>query len=84
MSLSQAPNSKNITLRNSTAGRFSDSWGSHSTDYEDWSSLGCNVMSPGRSVGACQSNQLLPSCVLLFQRNPLTLSPSYLWGVSGK
>jgi hypothetical protein len=34
-SLSQAPNSKNITLPNSTAGSFSDSWGSHSSDYED-------------------------------------------------
>jgi len=65
-SLSQAPNYKNITIHNSTAGSFNDSWGSHSSDYEDWSSLGCNVMSPGRSVGAFQSNLLLPSCVLLF------------------
>lgn len=78
MSLSQAPYSKNITLHNSTAGSFSDCWGSHSSDYEDWSSLGCNVMLPGRSVWAFQSKLLLPSCVLLFQRNPLTLAPSYL------
>ena len=78
MSLSQAPNSKNITLHNSTAGSFSDIWGSHSSDCEDWSSLGCNVMSPGRSVGAFQSNLLLSSCVLLFKRIPLTLAPGYL------
>jgi hypothetical protein len=34
-SLPQAPNSKNITLYNSTEGSFSDSWDSHSSDYED-------------------------------------------------
>ena len=68
MSLSKAPNSKNITLHNSTAGNFSDIWGSHSGDHEDGTSLGCNVMSPGRSMQAFQSNLLLLSCVLLFQK----------------
>ena len=72
MSLSKAPNSKNITLHNSTAGNFSDIWGSHSGDHEDGTSLGCNVMSPGRSMQAFQSNLLLLSCVLLFQKKKKT------------
>ena len=54
------------------------SGGFHSSDCEDWSSMECDMMLPGRSVGVFEIILLLSSYVLLFKRNPLTLAPGYL------